>query len=462
MTELTERVAQRIRERRMFRAGERIVVAVSGGLDSMVLLRVLCDLAPAHRWQLVGAHFNHRLRGGSSDADQRLVTREAARLGVPLVAEGADVRAFAARQKLSIEMGARQLRHEFLAKAARAHRCRVIALAHHADDQVELFFLRLLRGAGMEGLAGMPWDSRSPADRRLTLARPFLECTKAQLSEYAHTHGVAYREDASNAVTDVLRNRIRHELLPLLKARYQPALPRVILRQMEILRAESACLDEFAAAAPREGIVAKSPEGAVALQRRRLRRELMRHRVSPDFDLIERLRLNPGKAVSANSGIHLRADKNGHVMSVEATPQFLEDVRLVNLERPERSEEFASVAFRWVFQRRHAARLPASTAGREWFDLERVGSPIFLRHWRPGDRFQPVGMNTPVKLQDLFTNQKVPGAERHQRTLATTASGEIWWVEGLRIGERFKVTPLTRERLGWTWRRRAPRAGKAR
>jgi tRNA(Ile)-lysidine synthase len=121
-------------------------------------------------------------------------------------------------------------------------------------------------------------------------------------------------------------------------------------------------------------------------------------------------------------------------------------------ERPRRTE-FESVEFRWEVQVQRTGARPAPVERREWFDADRLGSPVILRHWRPGDRFQPIGFPAAVKLQDLFTNQKISRARRHQAVVATTASGEIWWVEGLRIGERFKLTAATRRRLRWDWQR---------
>ncbi|HXC99166.1 MAG TPA: tRNA lysidine(34) synthetase TilS, partial [Verrucomicrobiae bacterium] len=174
MSNLLSRVEESVRAKKLFREGESVLIAVSGGLDSMVLLHLLARLTPAHHWRLAVAHFNHQLRGRSSHADQHLVEQTAKKLGLPFVAGRADVRAFASRRGESIEMAARELRHKFLAKTALRRKIRVIALAHHADDQVELFFLRLLRGAGVEGLAGMKWRNPSPANSRITLARPLL------------------------------------------------------------------------------------------------------------------------------------------------------------------------------------------------------------------------------------------------------------------------------------------------
>jgi tRNA(Ile)-lysidine synthase len=195
---LLQHVEQSIRDRRLLGRGQAVLVAVSGGVDSMVLLHLLHGLAAKQGWQLTVAHFNHQLRGRQSDADERLVRLAAKRLGLRLVRGGADVRQHARTHKLSLEMAGRELRHKFLARTARRLRIPAVALAHQADDQVELFFLRLLRGAGGEGLQGMKGRSRSPADGEIELVRPLLDLTKADLQAHARREGIPFREDASN------------------------------------------------------------------------------------------------------------------------------------------------------------------------------------------------------------------------------------------------------------------------
>jgi tRNA(Ile)-lysidine synthase len=448
-----------------------VLVAVSGGLDSMVLLHLLASLAEKPGWQLAVAHFNHRLRGRSSDADERLVRQTTQRLGLRCVCGSGDVRTVARRKKISIEMAARELRQKFLARTARRLSCSHIALAHHADDQVELFFLRLFRGAGSDGLAGMAWSNPSPADAKLTLVRPLLGTPKSALSDYARKHGIAFREDASNANRAILRNRIRHRLLPLLREEFQPALAAVIGRVMEALAGEAEVTADEAA----RWLRLRRPDFArlpVAVQRACLASELRQLDCEPDFVLIEKLRAQAEVPVMVRPGVRVR---RGNGTGTPKRPPLLQldrAVRAVTAPRPRGKTrltlrlpaagggtigQFGGLALEL---RRLAGRArPPWREGVEFFDAGAIGARILLRHWQAGDRFQPIGLPEPVKLQDLFTNAKVPREERHWRVVAEAADGRIFWVEGLRIGEAFKVTPATRQRLRWAWRRATSSVG---
>ncbi len=488
MHDLTEHVEQSIQRRRLLKRGVNLLVGVSGGLDSMALLHVLRALAGKRRWKLTVAHFNHQLRRGSSDADERLVRRTAAGLKLPFVVERADTRRFAAQSRLSLEMAARKLRHEFFARAARSLGIRTVVLAHHADDQVELFFLRLLRGTGGEGLAGMKWRSPSPVDDAITLVRPLLDVSKADLRQFVREKGIHFRDDATNFSLDAPRNRIRNQLLPLLRKNYQPALANTVLRLMEIVGAESDFAGDAAgefcrkyvkqagndtewhsfrgsefrlqaarATGPRKrGTPNEFGRLAVAVQRRVLQWQLARLGVPADFKLIENLRNRPGRPVSVNSTLSVLREEAGTVrLEARRSYEFNPAELAVSLSNGSGKIEFDGVRFRWSFQSTSRVGQAFPRAGsqvrREFFDADRVGEGITLRHWRPGDRFRPIGSPTALKLQDWFVNQKIPAARRRELLIATAEHGEIFWIEGLRIGENFKLTPKTRRKLVWQW-----------
>ncbi|MBK7998985.1 MAG: tRNA lysidine(34) synthetase TilS [Verrucomicrobia bacterium] len=459
MSEFIDRIEQGIVSRRLLLRSQRLLVAVSGGVDSMVLLHVLARMAPKHRWQLVVAHFNHQLRGRSSDADERLVRETARKLRLTFASGGADVKRAAREGGLSIEMAARRCRHDFFSREAKVRGIRRIVLAHHAEDQVELFFLRLLRGAGPQGLAGMKVLAPSPWDNAVKLVRPLLECSRDEIEAFASAEGVRFRNDASNASSEFLRNRVRHELLPLLRSQFQPALSKVVLRQMEILSAENDFMDSELNRLLSKPL-ASFDALPVALQRRVLQKQLEREGVAPEFEWIESLRSAAGKVISVSGDVSVFRDEFGRLLVRRSgtVPRSEAEVRL-SLSRKSGQGTFAGLSWNWTRLLVKGGRLPKFATGTEWFDADRVGREVVLRHWRAGDRFQPIGMATSQKLQDLFTNLKVPRAERVQRVVATTAAGEIWWVEGLRIGELFKLHSSTRTRLRWSWQRRHSNCG---
>ena len=494
---LLEQIERALASRRLIAKGESLVVAVSGGVDSMVLLDLLQTLAPHCGLTLTVAHLNHQLRGRSSQADEALVRKTARRLKLRCVVARADIKGLARRKKQSIEMAAREARHRFLAATAKRVGAAKVVLAHQADDQIELFFLRLFRGSGSDGLAGMKWRNPSPADPKIEVIRPLLEVTKAALVEYAREHRVTFREDATNAHVGIPRNRIRHELLPLLRSQFQPQLDRLLSRTREILGAES----DFMLQAARDWLWAKTREPfiglPVAMQRRVLQLQLLDHGIVPDFDQLEVLRLNPETVVEFSGGlsqagapsrkkpVRLSVDRGGRLgIAPSADGKFSKSSIEIFLAGPNSEGgdlsllksaakggwepaggicgndgpnagkvEFEGLAVSWGICRRAAKAIPKPLAGREIFDADQVGSQVILRHWQPGDRFQPIGMKTSSKLQDYFVNAKVPRAERHRRVVAVNASGTVFWVEGMRISERFKLTANTTRSLHWVWKR---------
>jgi tRNA(Ile)-lysidine synthase len=314
---------QYLRRHRLVRSGERVGVAVSGGADSVALLRALAELAPSLGVVLFVLHLNHQLRGPDSEADQSFVAALSAQLSLDAAIESCDVAALAALEHLSLEAAGRRARYHFFQRAAVAHRLDCVATAHTRDDQAETVLLRLLRGAGTSGLAGIlrscdlstlacVSDRPSVSDRSGILCRvpdaapptpsprlirPLLSTSRQQVERFLLSLGQPFRHDASNLSPRFLRNRVRAQLLPALERDYNPQLRQALCETAEIAAAENACLDDLVSAVlgppldPEAGIdLPLFQAQPVAVQRRILRRLCRPHRLALDFAQLEGLR----------------------------------------------------------------------------------------------------------------------------------------------------------------------------
>jgi tRNA(Ile)-lysidine synthase len=284
--------------------------------------------------------------------------------------------------------------------------------------------------------------------------RPFLDLPRARLLEEAAQRRLTWREDATNRNLDPWRNRVRHELLPLLRRRFHPAIGTVLHRTMDLLRAESVLGNWAAAWWLRKRPKPEFQRLPLAVQRRSIRQQLIVLGIPPDFGLVERLRHHVGTPWTIAPDRGLLLNPCGRVAWVESDRAGFQNQRQwLDLTPRAGRVLFAGRTIHW--SRRKVERRTNWRAhggpGREVFDAARVGETIVLRHWQPGDRLQPIGFPKPAKLQDLFVANKVPRSERRRRLVAETAAGEIFWVEGLRISDRFKVQTGSRQLLLWRW-----------
>lgn len=443
--DLVDRVQKAIFQQDLLKPGEGVLVGVSGGVDSMVLLDLLRRIGA---WKLHIAHFNHLLRGSESDADESFVQATAEKLHLPFVAGRGDVKVFADQNGLSIEMAARDLRHQFLVESANGMNLERIALAHHADDQIETFWLRLLRGDVGPGLAGIRASRPVSARSRVRFIRPLLEIPKSDLVAFARENEIGYRDDSSNSSPEYLRNRLRLDLVARLKT-YQPALRDVTLRTAAVLAAEKDFLEKSA----RDWLTRRRPTFSnlhPALQREVIRVQIVAAGLKPKYELIEALRVTDTVPVSVSPEFAAARSSAGDVtVTPRSNPDFQEGSATIDLqEKGSASLEDLEVKWKMLPERGPAG------ANVEYFDANQVGPNVILRHWRRGDRIQPIGRNSPVKLQDLFTNLKIPALEKRRRFVAVDSTGKIFWVEGLRISELHKVSEQTTRVLKWSWRRR--------
>ncbi len=462
------------REQDLFAGQKRVLLAVSGGPDSVALLLILAHLREALDLELWVAHFDHGLRRRiHTEAERTFVSRLADELGLPFLFGQGDTRAHARQHRLSLEEAARVLRYAFLSSQAERVGAGAIATGHTASDQVETVLMHIVRGSGLAGIAGMqprsPWPF--PGRGGLALVRPLLAVSRRHSERYCQEEGLSPCLDATNLLLEPLRNRVRHELLPLLH-RYNPQVEQALLRLAGAASADAAYLDETAhlfwqALAQRSGRSVQFPRLELAsLSPALLSRLLLaaaQHLIS-DASQIEAVHLQAMQAalalprkgpsrgkgrLSLPGGLVFAAQGQSVRLTVgeEATAQPIPETPLA---LPGRTKVAG-----WRIE---AEILPAEAAGpsddphEAFLDLDAVGSSLTVRSRRPGDRLRPLGLGGEKKLQDLLVDAKVPQDQRDGVPLVCAAWG-IAWVVGHRLDEQAKVGPNTRTILRLRFRR---------
>jgi tRNA(Ile)-lysidine synthase len=459
MNALLNRVRRFAAEHALWSATTRVVAAVSGGSDSVALLFLLHALAGRGELVLAGlAHLNHRLRGTDADDDAAFCGALAGRLGIPAHMGTADVRALASSKRQSIEVAGRHARAAFLDEARRSLDADLVALAHTRDDQAETLLLRLTRGAGSRGLAGM-------APRRADRIRPVLDCSRAELRAFLNEQGEGWREDVSNADLANPRNHLRHVVLPRL-AELNPEVGAALARTAEILRADAACLEALAADAAAR-VLSGSP-GRVVLRTAGLAElpDALARRVA----LTALATAAPGRSYGLEEADAVRRTaRRGGAIDLPGVRMELSGPDVVLQRRtvaaPHGRSSFLVTlpvpgiardpAGRWCIEASQPGRPPVTLQGRTRVavDADMVRAGLAVRRRAPGDRLQPAGLTGRKKVQDLFVDRKVPRDERDEVPLVVDANEAIVWVAGHALAEPFRVTPRTRAVVVLTLRR---------
>ncbi len=450
---LLEMVRSAITAHSMIRPGDRVLVAVSGGVDSIVLVHALRELAPELGCDLVVAHLDHGLRL-AAESDARFVVDVAASLGLEAVCERADVAGLAASRRGGLEEAGRIARREFLARIADAVGASRIALGHTADDQAETILYRLARGTGWEGLCGMaPVSGRS--------IRPLLGVPRAVVREYAVAQGLPWREDETNEDVSFARNRIRERVMPEF-ALVHPGATNALLRTADLAR-DAREIERYAMEQAWPRVYEMEDPGSVRLGREALAglpttmqavvlREAMR-RARGDLRGIGRAHVAAVGRLAASPSTH--GERHLPRLRVAVTPTSLHFWKLgaaaVPWEQP--------LALGWTILDEPRLAVEVAVRGREsddapedrgaWSELadaDRVQFPLVARSRRPGDRFAPLGMGRDVRLKSFLINARVP-VERRDRLALVCDRGRIVWVAGVRLSDEVKLRASTRRVL---------------
>ncbi|MCK4863249.1 MAG: tRNA lysidine(34) synthetase TilS [Dehalococcoidales bacterium] len=474
MSKLTpeQKVRRFIRQHDLVTGQQKLLVAVSGGPDSVCLLHILWKLQKELEIELYVAHLNHQLRGAESDTDAACVADLAHRLGIPATIESRDVKAYQLQHRLSPEEAAREVRYSFLAQTAAEIGAARVAVGHTADDHVETIIMHLLRGSGTRGLRGLlPVSRWQSGDDSLVILRPLLELTREETTAYCRRHRLAPRTDTSNLSPEPFRNKIRHQLLPQLQG-YNPQVAEALLRTARIAADDLAFIDKEVAR--QWDKVAHAEKGSVVISKKEfsalpsaLKRHLLRAAVETLLgnlkdieaghieDIMDALDKPAGKVIGLPDGLNFTIEYDRYVLSPDPVSLCpfppLGDETELNIPGQ-------TTIPGWNIEATVIPQSEYTEVGNitddfiAHFNYDKTGNKLTVRHRRPGDRFQPLGMDRPKKLNEFMIDARIPQTWR--RRIPIVCSPElILWAVGYRIDERVKVTRNTKQVLRLKFKR---------
>jgi tRNA(Ile)-lysidine synthase len=453
-SEFMDKLRETIHRFDLLEKGDRVLVATSGGPDSVALLYGLLSLKSELGLELYIAHLNHKLRGEESDQDERFVRALAKQFKIKFFSKKVDVRREAKRQKLGIEECAREVRYRYLEKIAGQVKADRIATGHQADDQAETFLMRLIRGAGGTGLSGIP-------PQRGKIIRPLIRIKREEIENFMQANKIAYRSDSTNYLPDRFRNKIRLTLLPKIKRGYNPNIVDALNRTADIISSQQEYVEKTC-----ERILynaGKIRKNKILIDLKKftgydicLQRELIRQCVRKLKGDLNQLSFDP-------------VDRSLDLLHRKRTGKKIKLAAKIWLEVGEKELVVSEVGKKkkWDFH----LTLPGEVSLNDWgikikskvikckppkfnnlnqkiafLDFEKLQKPFRLRNRRKGDKFKPLGMKGTKGLADFFIDAKVPSYSRDEVPILTS-KGKIVWVVGYRISDEFKVTEKTKNVL---------------
>jgi tRNA(Ile)-lysidine synthase len=453
-----KQVRATITKYRMLVPGDRVLIAVSGGPDSIALAHVLNSLSLDQGFKVFIAHLNHRLRGQESREDAEFVADFADKLGIQAAINGKDVAGYAKKNKLSMQVAAREVRYQFFSDTARKLDCNKLATGHNANDQAETLLNRFLRGSGPAGLGGIP-----PV-RDGWVIRPLIEVKREETEKYCRDNNLTHRQDSSNLKSIYTRNKIRHELLPFLEQQYNANLVETLVRVSEIFREDEKYLQQHSSQVYHKACLELTADKTVfdlkeffeasrALQARIIRQAYTTltgtfHNIS-SVNLANTIDMlvngQTGSLVDLPLGITVTKSYDRFVLSLNKSKTdvqtFVYDVVIPGLtEIPEAGKQiYATLEETFGLVKPKPDEIEV--------DLDKIKQPLRVRNRKPADKFRPVGMEGSKKLKEFFIDQKISRDVRDQVPIVVAGDDEIVWVAGWRADNRWIALPESKRVL---------------
>lgn len=457
MPEFIEIVKKTVREHGMLKAGDRVIVAVSGGVDSVVLLHALMKLRKEYSLKLTVCHLNHNLRGAGSRKDLEFVKRLSRRHGLGFIGKTLEKGSLKAKRGVSLQEAAREARYGFLAHALRKTGSKRLALGHTLDDVAETVLMRLIKGSSLSGLSGIPAC-------RGAVIRPLIHIPRAEVEGYAENQGLRHCTDPTNLSTVYLRNSLRLELIPFIKERYNANIISTLARTASVLSKDSVFLDSLAQKAFKEAVLRKG-KGLVDMDRPRLLRmpeaissrvflmacrglekapELLGAHVDAFFDVLCSKR--PNASYSLPSGLRITREYGRIRVERKGVAKRAQGFELPLIIPGNTLIPSAGAVIIAKISKKPPSAASFSSRDRAYFDYDELPKPVSARSFRPGDRMTPSGMSGTKKLKAIFIDSKTPALQR-QRTPVICAGDAVVWLAGIRRSGAYVVNQATKRVL---------------
>ncbi len=478
LNKLSFKVFKIINEYNLIKPEDSIIIGVSGGPDSVALLKILhsINLKKGLRLRLFIAHLNHRLRGRSSEEDAQFVRNLSKNFSLPFILKTLDIQKAAGQTKGSIEEIGRRERYKFFMESAQEHNASLVAVGHTADDNGETILHRIIRGTGILGLGGIPIKRPLKKDSSIQLVRPLLFTPKKEIIEYLERENLNYRTDISNYEPIYLRNKIRLELIPLLENQYNPNIKRALMQLCQILTINNEYVSLEAKKILKESTV-ESNGNSYSINTRFLIQQpkILQYRILQEILHIMQVPLKEitfhhytmiiEEISRTGKGKHLQLPGKFHLWH-EHGILHLRKEPLHKICMPLPSEVIIQIPGitpvnplgRLVSEILDVQEIPlelyrkTKTKDEEIFDLESITMPVAIRSRKNGDTISPLGIQGHKKLKDLFIDKKVPLKERDSTPIVVMNNRPIW-VIGICIDNKVKITPHTKKILKLTFQK---------
>ncbi len=442
---IEQNVIKYIKRHNLLFGAKKILIALSGGADSVFALHFFYKYKKKYNLDIIAAHINHNLRGSESDQDEEFCRKICKNFNISFFTSGVDVKKFAKTNKLSIEESARILRYQKLEQIAENTKSDVIVTAHNINDNTETVLLNIVSGAGIDGISGIPI-------KRGNIIRPFLCISKEEIKNYLNNLKIKYREDSSNKNIEYKRNYLRNKIIPLIKNEMNPSLDKVILSSTEVIKNQKKVLDYFISTIINEvvsqnktNVVIKTsklknyPESVLGEIFKFIFQKIINIEYSFNnfVELKELIYSQTGTKINLSKG-YAAIRERGRIVISKFGNKKIDTINIAIGETIKLGEKRIIVK-----KLKNIPQRINEKDNTEIISADKINEKLTIRKWKAGDKIQPLGMKGNKKISDILTDLKIPSSERANK-LVLLNGNDIVWLIGLKISEKYKITSKTK------------------